>query len=90
VKVFSLLRQLAASGKTVLAAVHDVNLAVTYADVFLALKKSIKQDEIKDEGFPMTRPVERLDGEVLERIYGAPFDPYVSPKGAKVWHVRVD
>ena len=94
VKVFSLLRQLADSGKTVIAAVHDVNLAVVYADVFVALKnlqKSMQKDSVrKDESFPLTAPVEQLDGEVLERIYDAPFDSYVSLKGAKVWHVRVN
>jgi iron complex transport system ATP-binding protein len=101
VKVFSLLRQLTDSGKTVIAAVQDVNLAVVYADVFLALKKpagemSIRkttkgEESMRENGsFPLTAPIERLDGEVLEQIYDAPFDPYVSPKGAKVWHVRVN
>ncbi|MDR2178900.1 MAG: ABC transporter ATP-binding protein [Synergistaceae bacterium] len=99
-KVFSLLKRVAGSGKTVVAAVHDVNLAVVYADVFLALKKSLEGEmkddvkgemkDVKESGFPLASPVERLDGEVLERIYGVPFDPYVSPKGAKVWHTRVN
>jgi iron complex transport system ATP-binding protein len=90
-RVFSLLRHLADSGKTVIAAVHDVNLAVVYADVFVALKKSMGEESTRnDEGFPLTAPVEQLDGDVLNRIYDAPFDPYVSHKGAKVWHVRAN
>jgi iron complex transport system ATP-binding protein len=98
-RVFSLLRYLAASGKTVVAAVHDVNLAVAYADAFLALRKPAekagknanganKVDE--DEGFPWTASAEELDEKVLERIYDAPFDSYISHRGAKVWHVRVN
>jgi iron complex transport system ATP-binding protein len=84
-RVFALLRRLADSEKTVVAAVHDVNLAVAYADVFFALKR-------REDGISWISPaeaVEKLDGEVLERIYDTPFDSYVSGKGEKVWHVRI-
>jgi iron complex transport system ATP-binding protein len=90
-RVFALLRQLAESGKTVVAAVHDVNLAVAYADVFLALKKPMGGCGREDSGFPWTAPVKELDGEVLERLYDTPFDAYFSGKGAdKAWHVRIN
>jgi iron complex transport system ATP-binding protein len=85
-KVFSLLRQLARSGKTVVVTAHDVNLAITYADVFWALKRPGTEDGEPPSG----APIEELNEKTLERIYGAPFEPYVSSKGAKVWHVRVD
>jgi hypothetical protein len=67
-----------------------VNLAVAYADVFFALKKTAEKSERADKFFPWTAPVKELDGKVLERIYDTPFDPYVSDKGAKAWHVRTN
>ncbi|MDR1978271.1 MAG: ABC transporter ATP-binding protein [Synergistaceae bacterium] len=94
-RVFSLLRQLADSGKTVVAAVHDVNLAVAYADVLLALTRPEPNGNALSD-VPPERPIgnmieksiKELDEEVLERIYGVPFEPYVSRKGKKAWHVR--
>ena len=86
-RVFSLLRQLARSGKTVVVAAHDVNLSIAYADAFLALKKPGDGGEDRQM---FGAPIEELDESALARIYGAPFDLYVSEKGAKVWHVRVD
>ncbi|MDR3265437.1 MAG: ABC transporter ATP-binding protein [Synergistaceae bacterium] len=90
-RVFSLLRDLAAEGRTVIAALHDVNLAVTFADAFLAMK---------DGRIAFDAPIARLDGEILQDIYGAPFEAYLSERenksergnkegGNKRWHVRV-
>lgn len=75
-KVFALLRELAALGKTVVAAVHDVHSALTGADAFLALR----------EGSLIARgPVEGLDGNVLEKLYDVPFIPYISREGDTAW-----
>jgi iron complex transport system ATP-binding protein len=78
-KVFSMLRELTGSGKTVIAAVHDVNLAAAFADFFLAMESG----EILSEA-----PIEKLDEEVLERVYGVPFEPYLSKGGEKAWHAK--
>ena len=79
VKVFHLLRELADAGKTVVVAAHDVNLAAGFADFFFAMKNG---------KILFDAPVEELDGDVLEQIYDATFEPYVSDKGEKVWHTK--
>jgi iron complex transport system ATP-binding protein len=78
-RVFSLLRRLAQSGKTVVAAVHDVNLAAAFADACFAMKEG---------KIVFDAPIKKLDESVLERIYDTPFESYVSNKGETVWHAR--
>ena len=77
IRVFSLLRTLAAKGRTVVAAVHDVNLAVAFADRFLALKGGRAIFEAS---------VAELGAEVLEKLYETPFRSYISEKGEIAWH----
>jgi iron complex transport system ATP-binding protein len=82
VKVFSLLRSLVGSsqsGKIVVAAVHDVNLAVRFADFFLAMKNG---------KILSGAPVGALDENILEALYDVPFESYVSSKGEKAWHTK--
>ncbi|MDR3231504.1 MAG: ABC transporter ATP-binding protein [Synergistaceae bacterium] len=78
-RVLSLLRDLAAEGRTVVAALHDVNLAVAFADAFLAMK---------DGRVAFAAPISELDGEVLGELYDAPFEAYLSERGDRTWHVR--
>jgi iron complex transport system ATP-binding protein len=87
-RMFSLLRRLAESGKTVVAAVHDVNLAAAFADAFFAMKEG----EIVFDA-----PIEELNEDILERVYDASFEPYTPERGEKrektrggrVWHARI-
>ncbi|NLL35899.1 MAG: ABC transporter ATP-binding protein [Fretibacterium sp.] len=71
-RVFSILKALAGQGRTVVAAVHDVNLALAFADRFLALK---------DGTIVAGGPVRELDAAVLESLYDAPFQAYRSDRG---------
>lgn len=77
VQVFSLLKRLAAEGRTVVAAVHDVNLALAFADAFLAMK---------DGAIIADAPIAELDGDVLRRLYDTPFEAYRSSEGKITWH----
>ena len=79
VKVFSLLRRMAHKGKTVVAAVHDVNLAVAFADVFLGMKSG---RILFDASVP------EMNEAVLEELYETPFESYTSESGGIVWHPR--
>lgn len=75
-RVFSVLRSLAREGRTVVAAVHDLNAVLPFADGFLALR----------EGRLVARgPTASLDGHVLRELYGAPFLPYRSERGDVLW-----
>ena len=75
-RVLGLLRELAREGRTVAAAVHDVNAALPFIDDYLALKEG---------RFCSQGPVEALDGRVLESLYGAPFLSYRSERGDVMW-----
>ena len=79
VKVFSLLKRMVGKGKTVVAAVHDVNLAVAFADVFLGMK---------DGRILFDASVQEMSEVVLEELYETPFESYTSESGGKVWHPR--
>ncbi|MDR1874647.1 MAG: ABC transporter ATP-binding protein [Synergistaceae bacterium] len=81
VLVFSLLRELTAEGRTIVAAVHDVNLAVAFADAFLAMK---------DGRIVVDAPISELDGRLLQDLYGASFEAYISERGNRTWHVATD
>lgn len=76
--IFSLFRVMAAErGRIVLAAVHDVNLAMRFADDAIA----IKSGEILK-----ACSMAEVDGELLEALYEVPFERFVSRGGATVWH----
>lgn len=75
-RVFSVLRDLAREGKTIVAAVHDLNAALPFSDAFMALK---------DGRLTARGPAEALDGAVLQALYGASFLPYRSERGDMLW-----
>lgn len=77
IEIFSMLKELCASRKTVIAAVHDINTVARYADNFIA---------IKDGKFIANGPAAELDGEVLKLLYDTDFVPYVSKRGDVTWH----
>ena len=81
IRTFALLRRLAAEGRTVIAAVHDVNLAVAFADDFLALK---------DGELLFGGSAAQLDGKMLEELYETPFMSYASEEGGIAWHAFTD
>ncbi|MCF0247134.1 MAG: ABC transporter ATP-binding protein [Synergistes sp.] len=74
--IFSLLRELAASGKSVVAAAHDLNGAISCADDFIALKEG----KIAAQG-----PVSMIDGDILKELYGIDFRRYISLEGEVAW-----
>lgn len=73
---YELMRELAGRGKTVVAAAHDVNAAMRYADFYIALRGGRIVSAGRADG---------IDGEVLGALYGAPFIPYTSSGGDRVW-----
>ena len=64
-KIFSLLRTLADGGRSIIAAVHDINLSLSYSDYYVALKGG----ELISHG-------QKISGEVLHDLYCAKFIPY--------------
>ncbi len=78
---FALMRELSARGKTVVAAAHDVNAALARADFFIALRGG----HVIASG-----AVGGIDGRVLGELYGAPFVPYTSSGGDRVWFPASD
>ena len=76
--IFSLFREIAAKhGRIVLAAIHDVNLAMRFADETIALKGG----EIL-----AACPAASVNGALLETLYEVPFERFVSQNGATAWH----
>lgn len=75
-KVFSLLRELAYEGRTVVAVVHDINASLPFSDGYLALR----------DGRLVSRgPIGALDGTILRELYGAPFLSCRSERGDVMW-----
>ena len=64
-KVFALLRKLADEGKTIIAAVHDINASLSYSDYYIALRDGA----VISQGH-------KVSGDVLKDLYGAEFVPY--------------
>ena len=64
-KVFALLRTLADDGRSIIAAVHDINLSLSYSDYYIALREG----EMISHGL-------RISGNVLRELYGTEFIPY--------------
>lgn len=75
--LFSLLRRISREGKSVIAAVHDLNSAVAWCGDFIALKEG----RITARG-----PILEMDEDVLERLYGIPFCRFISKDGSTAWH----
>ncbi len=75
-RLFSALRKLADGGKTVVAAVHDINASLAFSDSFMALK---------DGRIIFQGDAALMNGDILEALYGAPFCPYKSEKGDVLW-----
>ncbi|WP_455594626.1 ABC transporter ATP-binding protein [Cloacibacillus porcorum] len=76
-RIFSLLRRLASEGRSVVAAAHDLNSAISCCDDFIALK----------EGKIIARgPVGLLDEKILHELYGIRFRRYRSEEGDTAWH----
>ena len=76
--IFSLFKRMASDhGRIAVASVHDVNLAMRFADDLLALKGGA----IIEAG-----PIENLDGDLLESLYEVPFERFASMDGKTVWH----
>jgi iron complex transport system ATP-binding protein len=80
ITVFSLFRRLADSGKLVIAAIHDVNLAARFADSLIAVKEGRIVGVI---------PSNEIDGSALARLFDVQFESFSSEKGERVWHARI-
>ncbi|MGN0838177.1 MAG: ABC transporter ATP-binding protein [Pyramidobacter sp.] len=77
VRAFRLMRRWAESGKTVIAAVHDINSALASADDYYAVRDgtAVSSGRACD-----------ISGPVLQALYDTPFAAYISSKGGKAWH----
>ena len=64
-KVFALLRTLADNGRSIIAAVHDINLSMSYSDYYIALKGGV----LISHGL-------KISAEVLHDLYGTEFIQY--------------
>lgn len=78
--LFKLLRGLSGSGKTVLVTVHDVNLAVAFADSVWAMKNG----EVIEKG----SPDKVIDEDLLLKLYGMDFCRYDDGEGGSRWFFR--
>ncbi len=80
IAVFSLFKRMAQEGKIVLAAVHDVNLVLRFADEVVALKDG----QILGWG-----PANGVDDGLLKALYGIGFERYLSKGGTTTWHAAI-
>jgi iron complex transport system ATP-binding protein len=71
--VTGLLGELARSGRTLVAALHDLNLALRFADRLIFLREG---------RLAADRTPETVDASLLESVYGTPFDLLRCPSGA--------
>ncbi len=76
-RIFLLLRRLAADGRSVIAAVHDLNSAVSFCDDFIALRNG---------KITACASAAQLDEDVLYELYGIRFCRYRSEDGKTAWH----
>ncbi len=77
-KVYSILRELADNGKSIIASVHDVNISRAYSDYYIALKEGnlISHGDIHE-----------LNEEILYELYGVRFKAYYDNEGnGLMWH----
>ena len=77
VRIFSILRELAARGKTVVVAAHDLNAAIPFSDRYIALRGGA----LASQG-----AASELDEKVLGPLYGIEFKKYTSEEGGRAWH----
>ena len=64
-KVFALLKRLADNGRSIITAVHDINLSLSYSDYYIALKEG----ELISHG-------RKISAHVLHELYGTEFIAY--------------
>lgn len=64
-RVFALMRNLADDGRTIIAAVHDINISLSYSDNYIALRNG----RIISHGA-------EINAGVLEELYGTKFASY--------------
>ena len=79
VRMFSIMKDLSSSGKLVVCAVHDVNLAARFADFIIVIKEGMIFDII---------PGGSLDEGILSRLYDISFELFTSGGGDRAWHAR--
>ncbi len=77
VRIFSILRELASRGKTVVVAAHDLNAAIPFSDSYIALRGGA----LASQG-----AASELDEKVLGPLYGIEFKKYTSEEGGRAWH----
>lgn len=77
VRLFGLLRELAGQGKTVVASVHDVNMAAAYSDDYIAIKNGMAVASGSSA---------EIGADMLETVYDAKFHDYRSKEGRVLWH----
>ena len=77
VRIFSILRELAARGKTVVVAAHDLNAAIPFSDRYIALRGG---------ALASCGAASALDEKILAPLYGIEFEKYTSAKGGRAWH----
>ncbi|MDR3354301.1 MAG: ABC transporter ATP-binding protein [Synergistaceae bacterium] len=77
VRMFSIMKDLSSSGKLVVSAVHDINLAARFADALVVIKEGRILDIVPGGG---------LDEDILSRLYDVSFELFMSSGGEKAWH----
>ncbi len=77
VRIFSIFRELAEKGKTVIVAAHDLNAAIPFSGRFIAMRGGA----LASQGASR-----ELDEQVLAPLYGIEFEKYISEGGGLAWH----
>ncbi len=77
IRIFTILRELADAGKTVVVAAHDINMSIPYSDRYI----SLQEGKITSEG-----EASDVDQSVLNPLYKTSFVPYTSDGGDIAWH----
>lgn len=77
VRIFSILRELADMGKTVVVAAHDINMSIPYSDKYISLR---------DGAIASAGAASSVNETVLEKLYKTSFIPYRSMGGDIAWH----
>jgi len=80
-RIFSVLRNLACEGRSIVVAAHDINISIPCADEYIALK---------DGRIISCGNSRELDEGVLEPLFGTKFERYVSYTGETAWHPLKD
>ena len=72
-KVFALLRRLADDGRSIIAAVHDINASLPYSGGYIALKSGVVISHGRE-----------ISGDVLRELYGTSFAAYHNDERSNV------